>query len=474
MNQLEPELLTVLELFYTQEAHYTVPIYQRNYAWQVEHIEQLLDDIQDAIRDKKNNYFLGNLMVTKRQSGNEAPEYEVIDGQQRLTTLYLLLVELTKKDCLNRLRHRLNRLQYESRPRATEALARITRESSHSAASPTSEQNTEDAGIHQGCNIIQQYLNQHLKDAESKHTFTEFLLDKVTVVRASLPADTDFNRYFEIMNTRGQQLQQVDIVKAKLMAHLDNTDERACFAWIWDACADMDTYVQMTLTPKEKKLCTTLRTDIFDHNWSFVVANGFDSLLASHQTYGSVHSGQNSSDNPLGLAEAITKYSGIGVAEPGEDEESVRFRSIIMFPAFLLHVLNVMRQDTEEDEGQLDDKALVKRFNDFLGKEGRDNALKVKQFAFELLRCRNLFDSYIIKRQYTATNSDDGDWSLQILFKRETAVSYKNTYSSAIKGDEDGVVDETTNAIDVAIDATRDLHLTASDALDYQAAEAAS
>lgn len=41
---------------------------------------------------------------------------------------------------------------------------------------------------------------------------------KVTVVRASLPPTTDLNRYFEIMNTRGQQLLQVDIVKARLMS----------------------------------------------------------------------------------------------------------------------------------------------------------------------------------------------------------------------------------------------------------------
>lgn len=50
------------------------------------------------------------------------------------------------------------------------------------------------------------------------------------------------------MNTRGQQLKQVDIVKARLMSKLPNQYERECFAWVWDSCADMDSYVQMSLT----------------------------------------------------------------------------------------------------------------------------------------------------------------------------------------------------------------------------------
>ncbi|MCP6711072.1 DUF262 domain-containing protein, partial [Klebsiella pneumoniae] len=82
----------------------------------------------------------------------------------------------------------------------------------------------------------------------SREKFSDFLLTKVTVVRASLPPNTDLNRYFEIMNTRGQQLKQVDIVKARLMSKLPNQYERECFAWVWDSCADMDSYVQMSLT----------------------------------------------------------------------------------------------------------------------------------------------------------------------------------------------------------------------------------
>ena len=68
---------------------YIVPIYQRDYAWTDKQIEQLLEDISSA----QGNYYLGTLIVNK----NEQNIYEVIDGQQRLTTLYLLKLYLLNK-----------------------------------------------------------------------------------------------------------------------------------------------------------------------------------------------------------------------------------------------------------------------------------------------------------------------------------------------------------------------------------------
>ncbi|HHZ9834858.1 TPA: DUF262 domain-containing protein, partial [Klebsiella pneumoniae] len=113
-KELKPELLTVGKLF---TDNYLIPIYQRNYAWRAEQIEQLISDIQDSVVGGQDNYFLGNLVVIKR--GRE-DEFEVIDGQQRLTTLYLLLTFLEQdgegeKPSVGHAGH----LQYESRARAT-------------------------------------------------------------------------------------------------------------------------------------------------------------------------------------------------------------------------------------------------------------------------------------------------------------------------------------------------------------------
>jgi hypothetical protein len=434
-NQLDPQLRTIGELFDDSDAVYTVPVYQRNYAWQAQQIEQLLSDIQDAIAEGEDGYFLGNLIVTERPS--TTVDFEVIDGQQRLTTLYLLLTFLAEDGAVPYDAHR-DRLCYESRPRAAETLRRI---SVGDAALNAGSASSEDSGIQQGFNVIRQYMDQHISTGTQRSIFADFLREQVKVVRAALPAKTDLNRYFEIMNTRGQQLQQVDIVKARLMRCLDNDAERRCFAWIWDACADMDSYVQMSLTRGD----TSLREKIFGESWTWLTASSFRQLLEIQGPADPDSATNPSTSTSLTLDQALAKYATVGPPSESEDPDNVRFRSIIEFPAFLLHVLKVRNRDGEEEEGHLDDKRLIKRFEDSVG-----DAQWVRDFAFELLRCRNLFDSYILKRQFTATNGDDGDWSLQRLLKRvsrgRSTPGYINTFSGgSAEAEEDGDVDPTTN-----------------------------
>lgn len=66
---------------------FRVPAYQRSYAWETEHVEALLADVNDAINSKEKEYFLGSIVVT----GPLDRRYEVVDGQQRLTTVSLLI-----------------------------------------------------------------------------------------------------------------------------------------------------------------------------------------------------------------------------------------------------------------------------------------------------------------------------------------------------------------------------------------------
>lgn len=175
-GELHPELKTVRALF-SDATSYTVPIYQRNYAWEETQIEQLIRDVEDAQSDDRAEYFLGNLVVMKR--GNV---YEVVDGQQRLTTLYLILSHLGRGVHAEKLR-------YQARQRASSALR-------HPGNPPDTSEN-EDEGIHAGSRIIHQYFASGRIDKEQ---FAKYLLDHVKLVRVSLPANTDLNRYFEVMN----------------------------------------------------------------------------------------------------------------------------------------------------------------------------------------------------------------------------------------------------------------------------------
>lgn len=411
-NQLRPKLLTIGELF-DGDATYTVPIYQRNYAWGAAQIEQLISDIHDALHDalehRESSYFLGNLVVTPRdESGNN---FEVIDGQQRLTTLYLLLTLLQGDGSSPWNRHQ-GRLQYASRARAAEALRRVGQESSLPPGQAQGPMADDDGAIHDGFNIIQQH--EKLRHPADRRAFANFLRTCVTVVRVSLPPKTDLNRYFEIMNTRGEQLQPVDIVKARLMSQLPES-ERATFAWIWDACADLDVYVQMALT----RGSTDLREKIFGSDWSWLALPDFAALalaFVSAQSSAQSEAATGMAARALSLDDALQKYARGGEHASRAEEGSERFRSTIEFPVFLLHVLKVVKGGEDEDEGQLDDKRLIQSFTRAIppGQE----AQWVRNFAFTLLRCRNLFDNFILKRQFAASTEDDeGEWSLQRLKK---------------------------------------------------------
>ena len=404
-NQLHPELLTVSELF-DHGTVYTVPIYQRNYAWRAPQIEQLISDIQDAVARQESNYFLGNLVVTLR---DKRRDFEVIDGQQRLTTLYLLLTFLENAGS-SPWAHHQGRLQYASRARATEALRRVGQEPHLRAGQVQDSMTDEDGAIHEGFNIIHQYIEQHA--GLDRNAIADFLRARVTVVRASLPPKTDLNRYFEIMNTRGEQLQPVDIVKARLMSHLPDP-ERAVFAWIWDACADMDTYVQMSLTRGN----TALRETIFGADWSWLVLTDFSALCNAHAP-SQTSTAMAIPSQPLSLDAALQKYAHGSEHVSSTEESSERFRSTIEFPVFLLHVLKVKSGGDDEDEGHLDGKRLIQSFTTAIKNSPGKEAQWVQDFAFTLLRCRNLFDSFILKRQFAVSAEDDeGDWSLQRLKK---------------------------------------------------------
>lgn len=207
-TQLDATLFSVDELFAQSGTHYEIPIYQRNYAWRNEQIDQLIDDVLTAARDSNiDEYFLGNLIVAPKTLPADTAHvaFEVVDGQQRLTTLFMLMERLGIE--------RAARLTYASRRNATEALTRLS----------ASDDDDEGSGILAGYKVIDSRVSRLAKSPDDLAMFSRFLTEQVQLVRAVLPHGTDLNKYFEIMNTRGEQLAQVDIVKARLMSYFAPT-----------------------------------------------------------------------------------------------------------------------------------------------------------------------------------------------------------------------------------------------------------
>ena len=75
----------------TEEIRYEIPPYQRPYSWEKGNVEQLLEDVWEAYKAKDEEYFIGSLITIEREKGRR---YDVVDGQQRLTTLNLVFAKL--------------------------------------------------------------------------------------------------------------------------------------------------------------------------------------------------------------------------------------------------------------------------------------------------------------------------------------------------------------------------------------------
>ena len=386
---------------------YVVPLYQRAFAWgtgrklRQNEIIQLMDDVMGYDGDC---YHLGSLIVSRRSEN----EYEVIDGQQRLTALFLIFSQLgleVKKDCLS----------YICRQSAEMALSKIAN------GTFTYDDGVDDkdpaCGIYAGVNAIRQKIvneNARLK-GQGNIEYVSLLSEKLKTVvlyRVVVPENTDLNRYFEIMNTRGEQLEQQDIVKATLMSNLDNSAERSAFAMIWDACSDMDGYCQMHFHNMNQ------RNKIFGGEWFVVPQFNSPELFLLEL-----------SNAPCEAKDDIQQISFKALVEnPVErKDESIddvpisRFEGIIDFPHFLLHVLNIFQGKTE---GSLDDKNLINVFKDAIPSVQREKSGFSRKFIWCLLKCRYLFDRYFIKRE--TVNGSDG-WSLKELIRCDSSASYRGT-----------------------------------------------
>lgn len=433
---LSADPYTISQLFSETNVRYLVPIYQRNFAWGADQIEQLIEDIWTARPGVSNPYFLGNLIVAIPENKKyPAGTYEVVDGQQRLTTLYLLLTYLQS---INRgeIDNFEGKLTYEARRATTEALN-----------SPNTLHASKDMAIQTGYKIIQKAISSIVTDAEAER-FSKCLADHVVLVRAILPTGTDLNRYFEVMNTRGQQLQQVDILKARLMSYLgkskDNVERaQRTFATIWQACAEMDRYVQMALTPGK----TELRTRIFGDNWAELKAKRFNDLcniLEDSNGDSAAHHRE-----PLSLEAALEYYTKIGAQTNKTDEEEGRFETPIRFTNLLLHALKLMgtgEANNSEDEGQLDDSRLISTFDTvFDPLSERERAERVVIFIEQLLRCKFILDNFVLKREYVGNNIDDGKWSLKRLLKRNNQPAYPPAFSQSDTEADLALDDQTRN-----------------------------
>ena len=375
---------------------YEVPIYQRNYAWEKDEITTLVQDIYDAFKnDDKKPYYIGTLVSFHK--GDQV--YEIIDGQQRLTTLKLLFAALDIQT--------ENKLTYRARKKSDDTLKKITGLVEYIDET--------DNGIENGFNYAKAAIKEIISEDEltEKEKFTFYFQNNVRIIHYQVPKDIDLNHYFEIMNSRGEQLEKHQIVKAKLMGKL-NDDEKTVFNRIWEACSDMSVYIQQNLNLNFNKNVTP--ETVFGQSLDDFLPDRFEYVLDLY------HKSENKEENEqkFKTIEDIIKpdsYWNLSQRKKEEDRKD-SFLPIIDFPNFLLIVLKLTRMEEPEfipGEFNLDDKELINEFDMIV----RMDAEKIKRFSFNLLKARFFLDNYIVHHSTEEDKIDSNPWKLQVWHKYE-------------------------------------------------------
>ncbi len=240
------------EAFYLKDVfsstfQYSIPDYQRPYSWEEEHIKQLFDDLYEFYQRKTDeSYFLGSIVVIKK---DHQPQADVVDGQQRLTSLTILFATLANslngkyKDSIAKYLQQPEDLA-ESIPAQPRLILRkrdkdffkkyIQELEVNKIEALTIEhdcKNDAQKNIVKNALVLLKSIPEKLKNEEEVFDFFKFLIQKCCLVVVSTPNQKSAFRIFSVMNNRGLDLLPTDILKADLIGKIQNNQDEYTQKW---------------------------------------------------------------------------------------------------------------------------------------------------------------------------------------------------------------------------------------------------
>jgi hypothetical protein len=225
-----------LAKIFSSDFDYKIPSYQRPYSWEEEHAGALFDDLYDFCENEgKDSYFLGSIVLIKEDG---KPRAEVIDGQQRLTSLTILFAALTARlsgddrtDFYKYIREP-GSVSQGLKPKPRLALRERDRSffAQHIqnleldkllALDPEQLDNEAQKNIYLNAKLFVDRLKNAYGDDETELCkFGSFLVQRCFLVAVSTPSQQSAFRVFSVLNSRGMDLLHTDIIKSDLIGRI--------------------------------------------------------------------------------------------------------------------------------------------------------------------------------------------------------------------------------------------------------------
>ena len=232
MTSIKSEVLLLSKLLI--KGRFTVPWHQRYYDWNAEQIDDLLVDLKEAMDEGRTSYFLGTIMLVERRG-----TWEINDGQQRLITVSLLFAALRRvfskrpeQDFLKRETIIFTILcacvpgtgnNLRDQPRAVPRIV----PSRHDRLKFTQIIQGYEIGTNGKLTSAWNAINLFCREMgpEEIDNFFNFIIGKVEVVALYVPETEDVNAIFEALNSRGKQLDDVDLIRNYLFSFFSSSDD---------------------------------------------------------------------------------------------------------------------------------------------------------------------------------------------------------------------------------------------------------
>ena len=244
----EPKRTGLLELLRaSQGCQFVIPVYQRNYTWTAdEQVKQYLFDLENVLKGNYKNHFLGIIIYLEKSLDFSAREFSVIDGQQRLTTTFLIIYAvkriLAQKGDYEKVKqlegqfltnpYSADNIKYKLKPLVSDdnVYRCIVEDRMDDIDNPNS-------NVLKNYKYISNRLNQWIDSGFDANQIL-MAMDKLYVVCVPISEDDNAQKIFESINATGAKLTSADLIRNFLLMDLKSDVQEKYYAQYWKKIED--------------------------------------------------------------------------------------------------------------------------------------------------------------------------------------------------------------------------------------------
>lgn len=256
----------LIRFFEGSDKRFIIPLYQRNYDWEIKHCRQLFSDLVKLHEEKRKSHFFGSIVTGRANDYND--DYLVIDGQQRITTISLLLIAMVNAAKAGELRcddpRKIEKIyntyivdEYQDNERKVKLKPiKNDMKSFDSLIYEKPEKYVADSNVTRNYNFFYDLLKRcglALEDVLES-------IKKLIIIDIRLERDDDAQLIFESLNSTGLDLNEADKIRNYLLMSMDGDEQERCYDEFWnkiEECTDYNPtmFVRDYLTLYTRTIC---------------------------------------------------------------------------------------------------------------------------------------------------------------------------------------------------------------------------